>query len=262
MKKYNNILQNRKLKITYYVVIIISGILSLITLVLSYIPKVDNTTLPFVMIDVGTLLIFTIDYFTRFAFAKDKLLFFRKNIFDLLAIIPFGSIFSVFRVFRVFRVFQALKIFTLIRFMGTAGKLQKHFSKFLKINGLIYLIIICIIVLVTASIMYSIAEGESLGESFWWALVTASTVGYGDVAPKTIVGRIAAASLMIVGIGFIGTLTSTITNYFTQNSKSEEDNKLDQIIIKLNNLSDENKNLHKEINNLKEQLHENSKNDS
>ncbi|WP_125566962.1 ion transporter [Companilactobacillus insicii] len=262
MKKYNNILQNKKLRVTYYVVIIISGLLSLITLVMSYIPNAKLNTLPYIMINYVTLIIFTIDYFTRLILSRDKLRFIRKNIFDLLAIVPFNTIFSIFRVFRIFKVFQALRIFTLIRFMGTAGKLQRHFSKFLKINGLIYLIIICLIVLVTASIMYSVAEGASLGESFWWALVTASTVGYGDVAPKTIVGRIAAASLMIVGIGFIGTLTSTITNYFTQNSKQRDTNKLDRIIKKLDNLSVENKDLQNEINDLKKQLHENSENDS
>jgi len=262
MKKFNNIFKNRRLKVAYYIVIIISGLLSLVTLAMSYVPSIDNTRLPFVIIEVGTLTIFTIDYFVRLTFAKDKLLFFRKNIFDLLAIIPFNSIFSAFRIFRVFRVFQAMKVFTLLRFMGIAGKVQKHFSKFLKMNGLIYLIIISLILLVTAAIVYSIAEGASLGESFWWALVTASTVGYGDVTPTTVIGKIAAAVLMVVGIGFIGTLTSTITNYFTQDSKEANENKLDQIITKLDDLYNENKDLHKEIDNLKAQLHENSKNDS
>ncbi|WP_125764955.1 potassium channel family protein [Companilactobacillus hulinensis] len=258
MKTYNNILNNKKLRIAYYVVIIASGLLSLITLVLSFIPSIDVNKLPYNLIDITTLTIFTIDYFTRWILAKDKLVFFRKNIFDLLAIIPFYSIFSFFRVFRVFRVFQALKVFALLRFMGTAGKLQKHFKKFLKINGLIYLFIVCTIVLITAAIMYSMAEGVSLGESFWWAIVTASTVGYGDIAPTTLVGKIASSLLMIVGIGFVSTLTSTITNYFTPETNSQSNEKLDQIIVKLDTLSQENKELHHEIDNLKEKLHENS----
>ena len=258
MKKFNNIFKNRRLKVAYYIVIIISGLLSLVTLAMSYVPSIDNTRLPFVIIEVGTLTIFTIDYFVRLTFAKDKLLFFRKNIFDLLAIIPFNSIFSAFRIFRVFRVFQAMKVFTLLRFMGIAGKVQKHFSKFLKMNGLIYLIIISLILLVTAAIVYSIAEGASLGESFWWAIVTASTVGYGDIAPTTLVGKIASTLLMIVGIGFVSTLTSTITNYFTPETDSQSNEKLDQIIVKLDTLSQENKELHHEIDNLKEKLHENS----
>ncbi len=50
----------------------------------------------------------------------------------------------------------------------------------------------------------------------WWAITTASTVGYGDIAPHTLMGRIAAAALMLVGVAFIGMLTSSLTAYFAK----------------------------------------------
>jgi len=247
MKKFHKFLHSKG----YYFLIVLAGLFSLVILVLSYLPGFDISRSPYIEIDITTLLIFSFDYFGRLYLAKNKMAFFRHNIVDLLAILPFNTIFNAFRVFRVVNIFRFTKIFTLVRFIGTAGKMQKNAKKFLKINGFIYLIIICGIVLVTASIAYSLAEGVSLSNSFWWAIVTASTVGYGDVAPHTLIGRISAISLMIIGIGFIGTLTSTITNYFTQENNVQSEDKLDQILKKLDNLEKENQRLRNDINELK-----------
>ncbi|MQS75160.1 potassium channel family protein [Companilactobacillus halodurans] len=247
MKKIKRLLHSNG----YYILIVVTGLASLVVLVLSYLPGFDVSRFPYLQIDILTLVIFSFDYFVRLFLAPNKVKFLRKNIVDLLAILPFNTIFNAFRIFRVVNIISLTKIFTLIRFIGTAGKLQKNAKKILKINGFFYLIIICGIVLVTATIMYSLAENVSLSDSFWWAIVTASTVGYGDVAPKTLVGRLAAISLMIIGIGFIGTLTSTITSYFTQENNVESEDKLDKILVKLDKIESENKQLRQEINDLK-----------
>lgn len=251
MKKFHKFLHSN----SYYLVIVLAGLASLMILVLNYIPGFNVTRSPYIEIDIITLLIFAFDYFGRLYLAKNKSRFFRHNIVDLLAILPFNTIFNAFRIFRVMNVIRFAKVFTLIRFVGTAGKLQKNAKKFFKINGFIYLIIICGIVLITAAITYSLAEDVSLSNSFWWAIVTASTVGYGDVAPKTLAGRLAAISLMIIGIGFIGTLTSTITNYVTSENTIKSDDKLDKIILKLDNLEKDNHKLRQEIEHLKENQH-------
>lgn len=258
MKKFHKFIHSN----SYYLVIVLAGLASMVVLVLSYIPGFDVTKTPYIEIDFITLFIFAFDYFGRLYLAKNKGQFFRHNIVDLLAILPFSTVFNIFRIFRVVNVIRFAKVFTLIRFIGTAGKLQKNAKKFLKINGFIYLIIICGIVLVTAAITYSIAEGVSLSNSFWWAIVTASTVGYGDVAPKTLVGRAAAISLMIVGIGFIGTLTSTITNYVTHESTVKSEDKLDKILLKLDKLEKENRKLRKDLIDLKAKKELEKPNDS
>lgn len=261
MKKFHNFLHSD----SYYLIIVLTGFLSLVILVLNYIPGFNVARSPYIEIDIATLIIFSFDYFGRLFLAKNKMKFFRHNIVDLLAILPFNTIFSAFRIFRVINVIRFAKIFTLVRFIGTAGKLQKNAKKFLKINGFIYLIIVCGIVLVTSAITYSLAEGVSLSNSFWWAVVTASTVGYGDVAPKTLVGRVAAISLMVIGIGFIGTLTSTITNYVTHEDTIKNDDKLDKILLKLDKIEKENRKLRKDLIDLKaNQLsrNENNKNNN
>lgn len=65
------------------------------------------------------------------------------------------------------------------------------------------------------------ANIQSVGDALWWAVVTTTTVGYGDVSPVTGEGRLIAVALMVVGIGFIGVFTATITSFFLQPSRSE-----------------------------------------
>ena len=62
----------------------------------------------------------------------------------------------------------------------------------------------------------------TIGDAFWWAIVTATTVGYGDVSPVTTEGRLIAVALMVLGIGFIGVLTATITSLYLDPAKANE----------------------------------------
>ncbi|WP_084632809.1 potassium channel family protein [Planococcus plakortidis] len=76
----------------------------------------------------------------------------------------------------------------------------------------------------------------------WWAIVTITTVGYGDIYPETGVGRLLAAILMFVGIGIIGTFTSAISAYFASRRRAmEEDHVLDIVnsIKKIDKLTEE-----------------------
>jgi len=61
----------------------------------------------------------------------------------------------------------------------------------------------------------------SFGDALWWAVVTATTVGYGDVSPITVEGRIIAVVLMLTGIGIIGVFTATVASVFFEEDRSE-----------------------------------------
>lgn len=65
----------------------------------------------------------------------------------------------------------------------------------------------------------------SILDGIWWSFVTATTVGYGDISPDTPIGRIIASVLMILGIGLISSLTSTITACFFQKHEHKQDSK-------------------------------------
>ncbi|MFT8556049.1 ion transporter [Liquorilactobacillus hordei] len=234
------------MKRLYDVLIALLAVISITMVIMDYANTISIDRYPYNYIDNAILLIFAIDYFVRLYLSKNKKLFFKNNIFDLLAIIPLNSMFSFFRIARLVRVARLAKIFRLVRLLGLTGKFQKNAKKFFKTNGLIYLMLICLAILCISSVMYSLAENVSLSESFWWAIATATTVGYGDISPHTAIGKFAAILLMFVGIGFIGMLTSSITAYFA----GQEDHKEDKILKKLDQLEKENIELKEKIDKL------------
>ena len=62
----------------------------------------------------------------------------------------------------------------------------------------------------------------SVGSGLWWAVQTVTTVGYGDVVPKTPVGQIVAAVVMLLGIGFVTVITASITGAFVARKSNDE----------------------------------------
>ncbi|MFT8993916.1 potassium channel family protein [Lentilactobacillus hilgardii] len=241
MKKYN---------IAYNMTIMILAIVSIALTILDFCNIISLNSDPWNVINDGILIIFTIDYFTRLAYAKDKSEFFIHNIFDLLAIIPLYSAFSFFRFSRVFRIFRLLKLLRFIRMVGVIGKLQKSFHTFLKTNGFIYLLWISLATLFISASMYALAEHVSWGQALWWAIATATTVGYGDISPHTLMGRIAAVLLMFVGIGFIGMLTSTITSFFAGQDKSQ----YRDLKVRLTKIEQQNEELKNSLDDLKKKI--------
>ncbi|MDN6035429.1 MAG: potassium channel family protein [Lactococcus lactis] len=110
------------------------------------------------------------------------------------------------------------------------GKFNRSSNRFLNTNSFYQVANIAVAIIMTDSFVFSLFEKISFGDAVWWAIVTTTTVGYGDFYPKTIVGKFAAAILMFLGIGLIGYLTSTITNYFTNDmEQKEKSQELEQI---------------------------------
>nr|WP_035455547.1 potassium channel family protein [Agrilactobacillus composti] len=232
----------------YTIFISLLALISVIMVVADFSNTININRVPYLWIDNSILIIFTLDYFGHLFTSKNKIEFIKTHIFDLLAIIPFSTIFYFFRLSRIFRIVRIARVFRFARLIGLMGKLQKNSAKFLKHNGLIYLIYISIVLLLISSVLYALAESVPLSQALWWAVATATTVGYGDISPHTLIGKLAAVLLMFVGIGFIGMLTSSITTYFTD---THEDSKYDQIIKKLESLERENQELSQQIRELK-----------
>ncbi len=214
-------LKNKTLKSFYDITLIIFALISILLVILDFSQVLDLNSEPWFAINTILWFFFTCDYLTRLFLSDNKKKFFWNNMFDLLAILPFDTAFSVFRFGRAFRLFRLLKLVRLTRLVGFIGGLEKRSHRFVQTNGFIYLLWSSIGILLLSSTMYSFAEHVSWGESFWWAITTATTVGYGDISPHTLMGKMAAVLLMVVGIGFIGTLTSTITTYFSKGQTAD-----------------------------------------
>ena len=86
---------------------------------------------------------------------------------------------------------------------------------------------------------------KSFGDGIWWALVTVTTVGYGDITPATNLGRFVASALMFLGLGLIATVTAIVSAKFVQNFVDHHTN--DDVLEKLEEISDEIEELKKKI---------------
>jgi len=173
----------------------------------------DNVQYTFFNMAIYALL--TGDYVFRLIRSKDKKQYFKQNIFDFLAILPFSTAFRIFRLIRIFKLFCrfGFRSFTVIR-------------EFLMTNSFIYIIYMTITtILLGAYGLYHFESNSNLysfGDALWLSFVTATTVGYGDLAPITAGGRIVSAVISIMGLGFLGMLAGTIATFFINKKPKEE----------------------------------------
>lgn len=200
-----------------------------------------------IRIDNAITIIFITDYVVRFVISDDKKRFVKNNVLDLIAIIPFTSLFKIFRVFKFLKFLKALKFLKFARLSAYFARFYKRIKFFFEINGLKYMIFASLSCIIAGGIAIHFVEGMTFFDGIWWSFVTATTVGYGDISPSTPAGRVIAAILMIVGIGLIGSLTSTLTALFFQkheaiaqeNSKMQIIHTLQSQLNDFENLSDD-----------------------
>ncbi|MGA3232538.1 potassium channel family protein [Lactiplantibacillus pentosus] len=199
----------------------------------------------------GLLVVFAVDYFVRLARSPNRKTFLIHSAFDLMGIIPMHPVFALFRLGRLARMVQYHHLFWKL---GWDGKWTHDFHRFIYSTGFIYLFSISIAIIVLSALLFSVFEHQSLSDSLWWAITTATTVGYGDDTPHTAVGKVIAVGLMFGGIGFIGLLTSTITDFFTQqasqNVEPEADpneDELRQLLVKIDTLTQKVDHLQKQV---------------
>ncbi|MFH1568466.1 MAG: ion transporter [Gemmatimonadota bacterium] len=117
----------------------------------------------------------------------------------------------VIRALRLLRIFRVLK---LVQFIGEAARLQAAMAASAR-KIVVFLGAVLTVVVIIGALMYMI-EGEESGftsipQSIYWAIVTMTTVGYGDVAPATVLGKILASALMITGYGIIAVPTGIVS---------------------------------------------------
>lgn len=169
----------------------------------------------------GFTILFTVEYIARLWCAARPAMYARSffGIVDLLATLPTyisllfpdGRFLALVRVLRVMRVFRILKLTAYVEEAGVLSRALRASRR--KITIFIFTIITA--VAVVGSLMFLIESPESgftsIPMSMYWAIVTLTTVGYGDIAPVTVVGRLLASVLMVLGYGIIAVPTGIMT---------------------------------------------------
>ncbi|MEA1947032.1 MAG: ion transporter [Thermodesulfobacteriota bacterium] len=174
-------------------------------------------------------ILFTIEYILRL-YSVGRPLAYATSFFglvDLLAILPsyLSIIFPgthyllVIRILRVLRIFRVLK---LVQYLGEIHILSRALlAGRRKIT--VFLFAVLTLVVIFGSLMYLIEDPEhgftSIPRSIYWAIVTMTTVGYGDISPQTDLGQAISAIIMIIGYGIIAVPTGIVTAELTQSYK-------------------------------------------
>ncbi len=184
-------------------------------------------------------ILFSIEYIVRIFISKKplKYVFSFLGIVDLLALIPTylslfitgGSYLVVIRSIRLLRVFRILKLGRYLReasVLTDALVASRH-------KIMVFLGAVLTLVVIMGTLMYMIEGGESgftsIPRSIYWAIVTVTTVGYGDIAPQTIFGQVVASLLMLMGYAILAVPTGIVTSEITH-AQSEERRRKKRII--------------------------------
>lgn len=108
---------------------------------------------------------------------------------------------------QTLRVFRVLRLVRLLRLASSMRRL-------LSLSGIKYLALLSAVAIVGGAQAFASAEGTSSWNGLWWAIVTTTTVGYGDIYPHTVLGRLIGIGLMVVGVGFVAVITGAIAQRF------------------------------------------------
>ena len=213
-------------------------IASVLTVIIETIPGVsDKYAKLLIIIEWTFTIIFTLEYLLRIWITRKAWLYIKSGygIIDLLSVLPTYialfipqlqySYFITIRALRLLRVFRILRLGQFIkesRFIMAALKNSRA-------KILVFMYFVLIMVVLIGSAMYLIEGGvnegfESIPKSIYWAIVTLTTVGYGDIAPITELGRFFSAIVMIIGYAVIAVPTGIITSEAIKSQKSKFNN--------------------------------------
>lgn len=188
-------------------------------------------------------ILFTIEYIIRIWASPNpkKYIFSALGIVDLLSILPtyLGILFTgthVLVVIRAIRLLRVFRIFKLNYFLGHGEMIAVALkSSFRKIG--VFLFAILNIVVIIGAVMY-VVEGEASGfdsipRSIYWAIVTVTTVGYGDISPQTALGQFISSIIMIVGYAIIAVPTGIVSAEIARQKVTKEERKCNKCDTKL-----------------------------
>lgn len=196
----------------YEIFIILVSILSVINLIVSWIPGIDPDAIRVLeVINFFLTIIFLSDFLFRLFTAGSKRHYFFRDWgwADLLASIP------ALRILRLFRIFKAYRLLRKYGSRNILDKLKKH-----RAESVLFIVIFCVMLVIeSGAFLVLMAERsapdaniQSASDAMWWVYVTITTVGYGDRYPVTNAGRLVGIMVMTMGVGLFGTLAGFIAN--------------------------------------------------
>jgi len=236
----------------FQVPVMVSVLMLIPVLVIEYTQQNLNSLA--IYLNWGIWLVFLLEYTVLLYFVEDKIDFIKTHKLELFIIIfsfpivPEGLASSGFlRFARLPRLLNSLRFFRLAALLGRFGTTVKSIFNS---KGLRFIVYTTIGLVLFFGFLFYISEPhvEKYSDGLWWALVTITTVGYGDITPISTLGRIIAGALMVMGIGFIATITAAVSSYFISSFNDNE--------VTINDLGEKLDKIEKELNILKKEIND------
>ena len=193
-------------------------------------------TIPNVQVRYGAILVplewiftimFTVEYVLRIYSAKKRLKYISSSwgIIDLLAIVPtylailYPAI-HLFTTIRIIRLIRIFRVFKLSKYLS-GGHTMIVALKSSRPKIIVFLLLVILLSVVLGTVMYIIegpynSDFNTIPDAIYWAIVTLTTVGYGDVVPVTILGKMISSLIMILGYGIIAVPTGIVSSEITK----------------------------------------------
>ena len=207
-------------------------IISIITFSIETIPTLSAESRQILrVIEIICVLIFTAEYLTRIIVCDNKLKFIFSfyGIIDLLAILPFYISTGIdLRSLRALRMLRLIRILKLVRYSKAVQRFHVALS-IAKEELVLFVFLSLILIFFSAVGIYyfeRVAQPESFSsvfQSLWWSIITLTTVGYGDVYPITVGGRIFTFFVLMIGLGFLAIPTGLIASAMGKAREMEEE---------------------------------------
>mgnify|MGYP003625705461 CR=1 FL=1 len=205
-------------------------VLSIIAFTVETLPSLDpQLRYALRLFEIVVIMVFTVEYLLRLYVAEKKLRFVFSfyGIIDLLVILPFYLQLGLdLRSLRVFWFFRLFRLFKLVRYVDAARRMARAF-RMVRVDLAVFSIG-AILVLYLASVGIYFFEHKAQPEafasvihSFWWALATLTTVGYGDIYPVTMGGKIFTFFTLMIGLGVFAVPTGLITMAMVNTRKAD-----------------------------------------
>ena len=160
--------------------------------------------------------IFLLEYVVMVAAGPKRLAYVKQNPLNLaVVVLSYPGLPAIFGLVRLARLSRFLR---LLRLMSVTARAIEAVRMIFLRRSVVCVVGISVFIILAGGTSLALLEPQTVkggfGDGVWWAIVTAATVGYGDIAPSTLVGRLIAVVLMLSGVGLVSTLAASITAYF------------------------------------------------
>lgn len=206
-------------------------LISLVGYALETLPNLTSGTRQVLRyIEITCVILFTIEYFLRIYVAEraSNYIFSFYGFIDFIAIFPFYIGFTHLMSLRAFRIFRIFRAFKLIRYNKALARFKKAWN-LIKEEVMLFLIVTGIFLFLASAGIYYFENPQqpevfsSIFSSAWWAIVTLTTVGYGDIYPITVGGRMFTFIILMIGVGIVTIPAGLVASALTKARELEEE---------------------------------------